>query len=130
MSALQWMPLASYALVAALILGVALRDDHIGRHDWLVPAVGTLFFVPFTGLTLAVDGITSFWTNHTSNLSGNQVWFDLIFATAVGFVLLAPRARAVGMRVLPWAAATVALACVALLPMLARVLWLEARRDG
>ena len=26
--------------------------------------------------------------------------------------------------------ATVALACVALLPMLARVLWLEARRDS
>lgn len=68
-----------------------------------------------------------FWANHSTTYAGNQVWFDLLLAVAIAFYLMAPRARAVGMRLWPWALAVVATASVALLPMLARLLWLERR---
>jgi hypothetical protein len=44
--------------------------------------------------------------------------------------MIAPRARAANMRLWPWAVATIALAGLALLPMLARLLYLEDRAQG
>jgi hypothetical protein len=67
-------------------------------------------------------------TNHATTWAGSQGWFDLLFAQPDRFTLMLPRARAVGMRPFPWADAVVTTACVALLPMLARLLWLEARQ--
>jgi uncharacterized membrane protein YccF (DUF307 family) len=87
-------------------------------------------FAAFSGLTVWREGLIQFWVNHTTSLAGNQVWFDLLIAVCLCFALIAPRARAVGMPLLPWALAVLATASIALLPMVARLLWLEraARR--
>jgi hypothetical protein len=71
------------------------------------------------------DGLIQFWINHTTNLAGSQVWFDLLISVALAFILLLPRARAQGMAILPWAIAVAATASIALLVMVARLLWLE-----
>lgn len=101
------------------------------RMRWLIPAVLGVTFLLFSLFQVSQDGIVQFWINHTTDLTGNQVWFDLIMAVTIGFYLLAPRARAVGMPLLPWAIAVFTTACIALLPMLARVIWLEnAQNDA
>ena len=123
---LQIMPLLAYGAAAVFILGVALARGG-GRSAWLWPAGLAVLFLGFTGLTLLREGVMPFWANHSTTYAGNQVWFDLLLAVAIAFYLIAPRARAVGMRLWPWALAVVATASVALLPMLARLLWLERR---
>jgi hypothetical protein len=60
-------------------------------------------------------------------LWGVQIWLDLLQAALVGFVLLVPRARAQGMRPVPWLLGVAATGSIGLMAMVARVLYLEAR---
>ena len=120
------LPPLAYAAAVVFILWVAVARTP-ERLPWLLPAA---LGVAFSGVTLYVvgtEGLMQFWDNHVANWAGNQVWFDLLLAVSIAFYLIAPRARAVGMKLLPWAIALIATASVALLPMLARLLWLERR---
>ena len=120
------LPPIAYAAAVVFILWVAMARMP-ERLPWLLPAV---LGVAFTGVTLYAvftEGLIQFWDNHVANWAGNQVWFDLLLAVSIAFYLIAPRARAVGMKLLPWGIAVFATASVALLPMLARLLWLERR---
>jgi hypothetical protein len=117
---LQLLPILVYAAVVALILRVAISPD--ARLGWSLPAVAGALFLLFSLVTVSRDGLMQFWVNHTVNFTGNQVWFDLVMAVAIAFYFIAPRARAVGMPLLPWGIAVVATACIALLPMMAMVL--------
>jgi len=125
---LQVLPVLAYIGCVTLILLIATKADASRPFTWLFPAgLGALFLI-FSLVTVAQDGLLQFWLNHTTTLAGNQVWFDLLFAVTIAFYLIAPRARALGMPLLPWGIAVFATACVALLPMLARVIWLEQKR--
>jgi hypothetical protein len=124
---LQILPPLAYAAVAAIILMTALGRGAAPALRWGLPAAAGVLFLLFSLWTVAEEGLIQFWINHTTTLAGVQVWFDLVIAVAISFVLIAPRARAVGMPLLPWAIAVIATACIALLPMLARLFWLEAR---
>lgn len=130
MTLLQILPVLAYAVAVVTILVATGQDGKARPGMWRYPAVLGVAFAVFSVITVARDGVLLFWVNHTANLSGNQVWLDLLAATAIGFVLILPRARAAGMTPWPWAIATILLACVALLPMLARLLWLEEKRAG
>jgi hypothetical protein len=124
---LQILPPLAYAAAAIIILMVALGRGASPALRWGLPAATGALLVVFSLWTVAEEGLIQFWINHTTTLAGVQVWFDLVIAVAISFVLIAPRARAVGMPLLPWAIAVIATASVALLPMLARLFWLEAR---
>jgi hypothetical protein len=128
---LHLLPPLAYLATAAVLIHSALRRP---LGDWRVPLVIGLVFALFSVVTVLEEGLIQFWINHTTTFAGNQVWFDLLIAVAIAFYLIAPRARAVGMPLLPWALAVIATASIALLPMLARLLWLERRasdgRDG
>lgn len=132
MTVTEVLPLVGYLAAAVAILGVALGARASRAVGWRVPAVLAAAFWAFSVATISCEGLLAFWTNHTTNLAGNQVWFDLLIAVAIAFWLMAPRARAVGMPLLPWAIAVLATASLALLPMLARLIWLErsAGRGG
>ncbi len=124
---LQILPPLAYAAAAIIILMVALGRGASPALRWGLPAATGALLVVFSLWTVAEEGLIQFWINHTTTLAGVQVWFDLVIAVAISFVLIAPRARAVGMPLLPWGLAVIATASVALLPMLARLFWLEAR---
>ncbi len=124
---LQILPPLAYAAAAIIILMVALGRGASPALRWGLPAATGALLVVFSLWTVAEEGLIQFWINHTTTLAGVQVWFDLVIAVAISFVLIAPRARAVGMPLFPWAIAVIASASVALLPMLARLFWLEAR---
>ena len=127
MSLLQLLPVLTYALAVVALLWTA-----TGRPagSWQILAVLAALFIAFSLWTVLADGLLPFWFNHTTNLAGNQVWFDLLISVVLAFVLLLPRARGQGMAVLPWALAVAATASIALLMMVVRLLWLEdgARR--
>ena len=124
---LQILPPLAYAGAVAAILMAAMGRGLSPALRWGLPAGVAVLFLVFSLWTVAEEGLIQFWINHTTTLAGVQVWFDLVIAVAVAFVLIAPRARAVGMPLLPWGIAVAATACLALLPMLARLLWLEDR---
>ena len=63
--------------------------------------------------------------NHTANLWGVQVWWDLLFSLSVAFFFVLPRARAQGMNLPFWTVFILATASIGLLAMVARLFWLE-----
>lgn len=128
MTLLHILPVIAYLSAIVLVLKIATGARASDSVRWALPATLGALFLVFSLVTLAQDGLLQFWVNHTTNFAGNQVWFDLVMAIAIAFYLIAPRARAVGMPLLPWGIAVIATACIALLPMLARLVWLEQRR--
>ncbi len=95
---------------------------------WLVPGTFAALFLAWSVFTVVREGPLGFWPNHTANAWGNQVWFDLLLAIGCALALLLPRARAVGMRPLPWLVLIVCTGSIGLLTMFARCLFLENRR--
>jgi hypothetical protein len=97
------------------------------RVGWVTPAVLSGAFFLWSAAAIALEGPYGFWVLHSANLWGNQVWFDLLFAAAIGWTLILPRARAQGMSVWPWLLFVVTTGCIGLLAMVSRLLWLEGR---
>ncbi|MGC6401446.1 hypothetical protein ACNI3Q_12815 [Sphingomonas sp. FW199] len=126
MAVFQTLLLIAYFGATIVILAIAANRHTVRTIPFLV--VLTAAFALFTSATIAKEGVIQFWINHSTTMAGNQVWFDLLIAVSISFFLIAPRARAAGMSILPWAIAVLATASLALLPMLARLLWLEQRR--
>ncbi|MEM6266928.1 MAG: hypothetical protein AAF707_05330, partial [Pseudomonadota bacterium] len=52
-------------------------------------------FGAYTAVQIASEGVIMFFTNHTGNLTGIQVWWDLVMCVVISFFFIAPRARAV-----------------------------------
>jgi hypothetical protein len=127
MSFLEFLPVLAYALTVAALVWTARAKVPL---SWRLPALLGAAFIVFSVWAVLDGGLLPFWFNHTTNLAGNQVWFDLLISVVLAFALLLPRARAQGMAALPWALAVAATASIALLAMVARLLWLEeaARR--
>lgn len=84
-------------------------------------------FAAYTAGTIMSEGVSLVWTNHTSNMWGVQVWWDLLFAVVTALFLIAPRARQVGMNLPLWTLFVATTASIGLLAMIARLFWLERR---
>ncbi|MCL4673044.1 MAG: hypothetical protein KJZ64_08925 [Sphingomonadaceae bacterium] len=84
-------------------------------------------FAGLTAVTIAREGVLTVIANHTMNFWGIQVWYDLLIATSLALFFIMPRARAAGMRPLPWVLLVAATASIGLLAMVARLWWLERR---
>lgn len=82
-------------------------------------------FGAFTAVQIGQEGVVGFFTNHTQNLTGLQVWWDLVMCAMIALFFIAPRARKVGMNIVPWALLVACTASIGLLAMSARLFWLE-----
>ena len=82
-------------------------------------------FASFTAVTIWAEGALPLVMNHTSNMWGVQVWWDLLLSLSVSVFLILPRARAAGMNVAPWVLLVIVTASIGLLAMCARLFWLE-----
>ena len=94
---------------------------------WLFPGVLSLLFFIFSLQTVASEGVLGFWTEHTRNLWGNQIWFDLLLATGIGWFLVMPEAKSLGIRPLPWLLLIACTGSIGFLAMIARLLYLRER---
>ncbi|MEL7445646.1 MAG: hypothetical protein AAGK02_07515 [Pseudomonadota bacterium] len=122
------------ALFAGGVAGVLVAVVFILANEGKIgsPAVAAALsaaFAAYSGVTIYAEGLLPVWENHTSNMWGVQVWWDLLFAVGIGLFLIAPRARAVGMNLPLWTLAILATASIAVLAMLARLFWLEQQAD-
>lgn len=121
-------------LALAGIIGALVAVGHILMHgptigNSLVAATLSGLFLGFTAVTIAYDGIAPVWTNHTTNLWGVQVWWDLLFAVGIALFLIAPRARKAGMNMPLWTLFVLATASIGLLAMCAVLFQRERAAD-
>jgi hypothetical protein len=112
-------------LAAALVaIGwVLARRETIGSPALAAALSGG--FAAYTAVTIWAEGLLPVLVNHTSNLWGVQVWWDLLISLTIALFLIAPRARAAGMSLPLWTLFIVATASIGLLAMCARLFWLE-----
>ncbi|HRK17623.1 MAG TPA: hypothetical protein PK970_01590 [Hyphomicrobiaceae bacterium] len=128
MTLVQTLPWVAGIAVALLLAFLTSRDGKLGAGAWRIPAALSVAFLLWSLYAAFYEGVTGFWPEHTRNLWGNQIWFDLLLAATIGWWLILPRARAVGMQTWGWLVAVLATGSIGFLAMLARVLFLEERR--
>jgi hypothetical protein len=120
-----------WAAAALLILwGVATLAGVRTRHAWRFPALLCGLFLGWSVLAIVREGPFGFWTEHTRNAWGVQIWFDLLIAVGTAWTLLLPHARSVGMRVVPWTLLVVASGGIGLMAMVSRFLYLRESGGG
>lgn len=117
--------LAGIALV--VFMATLWKRGGTGRSVWMVPAALSALFLAWSLITVVLEGPLGFWAVHTRSMWGNQVWFDLLLAVGVSWLLIVPRARALKMNLLPWMALILATGSIGLLAMTSRLLFLEER---
>ena len=113
--------------IAFLLAGLAIiarADAAPPRGAWLIPATLSAAFFGWSVHAIALEGPLGFWPEHIRNGWGNQIWFDLLLGVGTAFTLLAPRAKARGMRLAPWFIAIACTGSVGLLAMCARYVFL------
>lgn len=96
----------------------------------IIAAMLSAGFGAYTAIQIWSEGVMMFWTNHTVNLTGIQVWWDLVMCVIIALFFIAPRARAAGMNVPLWALLAGCTASIGLLAMIARLFWLESQTDA
>lgn len=115
--------LAGVLAVVAAIITIARSKDKTGSA--VLAAALAAGFAGLTAVTIWSEGVWLVVENHTLNLWGIQVWYDLLFAVSVALFFIVPRARAAGMKLLPWILFVALTASIGLLAMVARLFWLE-----
>lgn len=119
---------SAIALLVIYMTYVALGKGSGRRGVWLFPAGVSFIFLLYSIQTVASEGPLGFWTEHTGSLWGTQIWVDLLIAIGIGWFFVAPRAKAIGMRTLPWVAIILLTGCIGFLAMVARVFYLEEKQ--
>lgn len=106
-------------VAAGLAIAVAARTP---GPAWAAPALLSAGFLCWSIGTVAAEGPTGFWTLHTADSWGVQVWWDLLLAAGTAWFLLQSRMRELGMPRVPWFLAIAASGSIALLALVAIVL--------
>lgn len=119
------LPAAAAALFLLFLVVVATSASKHVAMSWALSAGAAALFLVFSLVTVALEGPVGFWVEHTRNLWGNQIWFDLLLAAAVTWGCVWPQARRLGMRPWPWLLLIVCTGSFGLLALVARVHWLR-----
>lgn len=119
--------LALLALIPVIVITLtALRSGGVFRDKaWLVAAIVCGAFTLWSIAAILKEGPLGFWPIHTQSFWGNQVWFDLLMALTMAWVLILPRAKALGMRSPLWLIFILCSGSIGFSAMLARLLYLE-----
>ncbi len=110
---------------ASLSVGVYVLAAKPAKGNAIAAAIVCALFFGYTAVQIWSEGIIMFFTNHSANMTGLQVWWDLVMSVLIAFFFILPRARAAGMNVIPWAMVVATTASIGLLAMCARLFWLE-----
>lgn len=127
MDYLQILFLAGFCATLLAGIYVIVTKPTIGNS--LLAATLSAAFAGFTAVQIMQDGVMMFLTNHSANLTGIQVWWDLIMSVLIAMFFILPRARKQGMNIIPWALFVGSTASIGLLAMCARLFWLESAAE-
>lgn len=128
MPLIEIMPIVVGVFFAAYVIRLSWGAAAQRLASWLVPAAVGIAFALWTVAAAFSEGPLGFWPEHTRNLWGNQIWFDLLFAAATALTFMVPRARSAGMRTVPWTLFVLATGSIGLLAMCARIAYLEGNQ--
>jgi hypothetical protein len=117
MSAFEFLAIGGVIAILVAVAYIVSGKRAIGNT--LLAAALSGGFAGFTAVTIWSEGIVLVWTNHTSNLWGVQVWWDLLISCGIALFVLAPRARSQGMNVPLWTLFVLSTASIGLLAMCA-----------
>ena len=121
---------AALAGGAAFVFGgamIALRAGRTGTGFWRIPAVLCALFAGWSFWAIGTEGPLGFWTEHTRNRWGVQIWFDLLLAAGAAWFLAAPEAKRRGMALAPWLALIACTGSIGIMAMLARLQFLREK---
>lgn len=128
MTLTQTLPILAAIPIGIIIISIAAKTDLLKtRNIWIVPAVLCALFTAWSAFAVVQGKPLGFWAEHTRNIWGNQIWFDLLLSITAALCLLMPRAKALGMQVLPWIVLISFTGSIGLSAMIARLLYLENR---
>ena len=130
MTLVQIIPIIAFLSVVAIALAITYSNLAKSAGFWKFWAVYAVGYGAFSICAIAEDGLMMFYTNHSQNLVGNQVWIDLVFAVAIGWLLILPEARTRGMNVTLWLVFVIATATIGFGAMVARLLYLRAKDEA
>ena len=125
MSLVSILPVLAGILYILFMVFIIYKDQTSQKWSWIFPALLSLLFLFFTLLAVFSEGPTGFWTEHIRNMWGNQIWFDLLLAAGIGWLLIVPQAKALNMRLPLWLVLIVSTGCIGFLAMVARMLYLR-----
>ncbi|QDH34516.1 hypothetical protein [Porphyrobacter sp. YT40] len=120
---IAWLAATTGGFIALLSILMVKRES----GSAMLAAVLSGGFASYTAIQIAQEGVIGFYTNHTQNLTGLQVWWDLVMCAMIALFFIAPRARKMGMNVTAWGILVGGTASIGLLAMCARLFWLENR---
>ena len=104
-----------------------LRSSGVKKHSWMAPAALSAVFACLSLQAVLHEGLFGFWAEHTRNLWGNQIWFDLLLAGGAAWYFAAKKAASLGLRSWPWMVAIIATGSIGLLAFVARILYVEGK---
>jgi hypothetical protein len=128
-SLLPTIAVALFLLFCVYILVISKDDRHM-KNSWLFPATLSLLFLLFSVQAIVSAGFLGFWVEHTRNLWGNQIWFDLLLGIGIGWYLVVPQAKALNMRLSIWLALIVCTGSIGFLATISRLLYLRERAEN
>ena len=123
MTAYQILALAGAIIITPIVVYLAIAKK-LSQNAVLAASLSA-GFAAFTAVTMWSEGIMPLISNHTVNLWGVQVWYDLLISVAIALFFVIPRARNVNMVVPLWVVFVGLTASIGLLAMIARLFWLE-----
>jgi hypothetical protein len=119
------LPAIAVAFFLLFCIFIAIKDERHLKDIWIFPATLSLLFLLFSLKAIASEGLLGFWVEHTRNLWGNQIWFDLLLGIGIGWYSIVPQAKSLGMHLYLWLALIVCTGCIGFLGMIARLLYLR-----
>ena len=128
MNQIIYLPLIAGAIAVAASLYLATKSETVSKNSWIPFAFFSAIFLALSIQAVMSEGAFGFWPEHTRNLWGNQIWYDLLLAVVAALAFIIPRAKAIGMNVLPWTLLTLATGSIGLYAFMARLLYLESRK--
>lgn len=129
MSITTLIPVVAMLLLIGFGVWYSVNDRLPTRGKWILPAILSLLFLALSVVAVATGGVIGFWTEHTRNFWGNQIWVDLLLAFGIGWFFMVPQAKKAGMSVLLWCLFILLTGSVGFTAMIARLLYLQEKGE-
>ena len=127
MTLLTLLPILAIIPVVLIAVAAMRAKGRPPRHIWMIPALFSAALTAWTIPAVIREGPLGFLAAHSQTLWGNQVWFDLLMALTMAWVLILPRAKALGMNLPVWLL-SLALGSIGFAAMMARLLYLDEKK--
>ena len=127
MTLTQTLPIVAALLFLICAVTIIHKSKSPTPTYWVIPAAFCAAFTAWSLAAVVTEGPFGFWPEHVRNMWGNQIWFDLLLAIGLAFLLIAPRARKLGMKLSLWLIFILCTGSIGLSAMVARYLYLDSK---